>query len=221
MAYKRNKRGSYVLGEEGSQFTVTKREYKELQTLVKRANQRRVDVAHRYYDKMATADVMIGVDYEEYMKLLTNKGFITEKYSTRLSQFKSKEDVKNLLKELRTVTKRGYGSDRVNDVRYKMIEQINENYGSQGEELAKRIEEMADSELISMYLQADREIIEDLFYYDGDDDYIEEQVNKVMTYIDKLTKGSTNKKLSKSKIKQGFKEYKARQRNKKAKKTRK
>lgn len=221
MAYKRNKRGSYVLGDEGSQFTVTKREYKELQTLVKRANQRRVDVAHRYYDKMSTADVMIGVDYEEYMKLLTNKGFITEKYSTKLLQFKSKEDVKNLLKELRTVTKRGYGSDRVNDVRFKMIEQINENYGSQGEELAKRIEEMADSELISMYLQADREIIEDLFYYDGDDDYIEEQVNKVMTYIDKLTKGSTNKKLSKSKIKQGFREYKARQRNKKSKKTRK
>ena len=87
MGYKKNNRGSYVLGEDGQEFTVTKREYEEMQTLVKRANQRRVDTAHRYFDTMSNANAMVGVDYEEYMKLLNSKGFITEKYSTKLSQF--------------------------------------------------------------------------------------------------------------------------------------
>ena len=38
MGYKKNNRGSYVLGQEGNEFTVTKKEQEELQTLVKRAS---------------------------------------------------------------------------------------------------------------------------------------------------------------------------------------
>ena len=40
MGYKKNNRGSYILGSDGNEFTVTKREHEELKTLVKRANQR-------------------------------------------------------------------------------------------------------------------------------------------------------------------------------------
>lgn len=219
MAYKKNNRGSYVLGEEGNQFTVTKREYNEIQSLVKRANQRRVDNAHRYYDKMSTANVMVGIEYDTYMNLLNEKGFITEKYTTKLSQFNSKDDVKSLLKELKTVTKKGYGSNRVDDVRYKMIEQIQKNYGSSGEPLIDRISELSDGELLSMYLMSDKEIIAELFYPpETHEDYVEDQVNQTLTYIDKLTSGSKSNKLSKATYKKGFKNYKQRQRTKKKKK---
>lgn len=215
MAYKKNNRGSYVLGEEGNQFTVTQREYAEMQTLVKRANQRRIDTAHRYYDNMNTANVMVGVEYDTYMNLLNEKGFITEKYSTRLNQFNSKDDVKSLLKELRTVTKKGYGSTRVDDVRYKMVEQIKENYGSSGDRLIERISEMSNGELLSVYLMSDREIVEALFYREEDEDYVDEQVNKTLTYIDKLLGGNKSNKLSSKEFKKGFKNYKQRQRSKK------
>lgn len=215
MAYKKNNRGSYVLGEEGNQFTVTQREYAEMQTLVKRANQRRIDTAHRYYDNMNTANVMVGVEYDTYMNLLNEKGFITEKYTTRLNQFNSKDDVKSLLKELRTVTKKGYGSTRVDDVRYKMVEQIKENYGSSGDRLIERISEMSNGELLSVYLMSDREIVEALFYREEDEEYIEEQVNKTLTYIDRLVGGNKSNKLSSKEFKKGFKNYKQRQRSKK------
>jgi len=220
MGYKKNNRGSYVLGEDGQEFTVTKREYEEMQTLVKRANQRRVDTAHRYFDNMASSNVMVGVEYDRFMELLNEKGFITEKYTSKLSQFNSKDDVKELLKELRTVTKRGYGHNRVDDVRYKMIEQVQENYGSQGDRLVERISNMSDGELLSMYLMSDRAIIESIFYGDGDDNQVENLATKTLTYIDRLTGGSTAKKLDSKVFKKGFNSYKARQRYKKNKRGR-
>lgn len=215
MGYKKNRFGSYVLGEDGNEFTVTKKEYETINTLVKRANQRRVDTAHRYFDSMNNANVMVGVEYDSYMNILNEKGFITEKYTTKLSQFNSKDDVKDLLKELKTVTKRGYGHNRVDDVRYKMIEQIQENYGSQGDKLVERISEMPDGQLLSMYLMADKEIIEEIFYREDGD--IEDQVEKVDTYIDRLLGGSKSNKLNQATFKKGFKAYKQRQRNKKGK----
>ena len=218
MAYKKNKRGSYILsGEDGSHFTVTQREYKELQTLVKRANQRRVDVAHRYYDNMSNANVMVGVEYESYMELLEKKGFITEKYTTRLDQFNSKKDVKSLLSELKQVTKRGYGQNRVEDIRYSMIERIENNYGSSGDKLIEKIKEMDKSELLAMYLMADKEIIEDIYGSGDDEEIVDELASKSMSYIENLLKGSQAKKMDSKQYKKGFRAYK----NRKSKKSKK
>lgn len=216
MAYKKNKRGSYILtSEDGSHFTVTQKEYKELQTLVKRANQRRVDVAHRYYDNMSNANVMVGVEYNSYMDLLESKGFITEKYTTRLNQFNSKDDVKSLLSELKQVTKRGYGQNRVDDIRYSMIERIEINYGSSGDKLIEKIKEMDKAELLSMYLMADKEIIEDIYGSGDDEEIVEELASKSMSYIENLLKGSQASKMNSNQYKKGFRVYK----NRKSKKT--
>ena len=216
MAYKKNRRGSYILtSDDGSHFTVTQREYKELKTLVKRANQRRVDVAHRYYDGMSNANVMVGVEYNSYMELLESKGFITEKYTTRLNQFNSKDDVKSLLRELKQVTKRGYGQNRVDDIRYSMIERIENNYGSSGDKLIEKIKEMDKSELLSMYLMADKEIIEDIYGSGDDEEIVDELASKSLTYIEKLLKGSQAKKIDSKQHKKGFRAYK----NRKSKKT--
>lgn len=196
MAFKKNNRGSYVLtGEDGQEFTVTKSEYQQLQTLTKRANQRRVDRAHAYYDKLSETDFMTGKSYDGYMKLLNDKGFITEKYSTSLKQFKSKADVKSQLKELQEVTKRGYGNARLDDIRYKMLEQINTNYGSNGEELYNRIENLSDSELLSFYLTADKDILNEVFYLDAD---VQALSNQDLATVDSfLAKNSRSKALTK------------------------
>lgn len=184
MAFKKNRFGSYILQDEnGQEFTVTKKEYKDLQTYTKRANQRRVDVAHRYYDKLEDSDFMTGKSYDSYMKLLEDKGFITEKYSTSLKQFKSKDDVKDLIKELKTVTTPKYGSTRLMKIRYKMLEQINKNYGSAGKDLYDRINTMNDSDLLSMYLTSDKDIIHEIFYLD---DEVKDMIEKTNTEIDVL-----------------------------------
>ena len=217
MRYKKNSYGSYILtNKDGNEFTVTQKEYKELQTLVKRANQRRVDKAHRYYDTLVDSNMMVGKDYDSYMEVLREKGFITEKYSTSLQQFKSKEDVTELLKELRAVTKKGYGNNRVDDIRYKMIEQINEEYGLVGSSLAHRIEKMSDGELLGIYLLADKDIVGSLFYLSTGVEPID-QVNKSNTYIDTLLEGSVASKKDMKEFKKGFKNYKARQKRKRQK----
>ena len=219
MKYRRNNRGSIILdGSDGSQFTITKKEREELNTLVKRANQRRVDVAHRYYDGLVDSEMMVGKDYEGYMELLESKGFITEKYSTNLSQFQSKDDVKEMLKELRQVTKRGYGQDRIDNVRYTMIEQIRQNYNGMGLELEKRIQSMSRSELLGIYLLADEEVIREIFY--PEDEIVEGKVNETMTYIDTLLAGSKEKQLSRKEYLKGFKNFKARKKRKEKRKKR-
>lgn len=216
MAFKKNNRGSYILGEEGNQFTLTQKEYKELNTYVKRANQRRVDVAHRYFDTMSNANVMVGIEYEGYMNLLYDKGFITEKYTTSLKQFKSKDDITSLLKELKSVTKRGYGSNRVDDIRYSMVERLKDNYGGASKTLQDKILSMDKSQLLSMYLQADKDIIQDIY---GSPPVTSEELDQLIeqtsSYIDKLIGGSTANKLLENEYKKGFKNYKQRQRTKK------
>lgn len=211
MKYRRNNRGSIILdGNDGNQFTITKREREELNTLVKRANQRRVDVAHRYYDGLVDSEMMVGKDYDGYMELLESKGFITEKYSTSLSQFQSKDDVKEMLKELRQVTKRGYGQNRIDDVRYRMIEQIRENYNGQGKELEERIKSMSRSELLGLYLLSDKEIIQSIFY--PTEDIVESKASETNAYIDTLLNGSTDNKLSKKEYQKGFNAFRQRKR---------
>ena len=101
-----------------------------------------------------------------------------------------------------------------------MIEQVQENYGSQGDRLVERLSNMSDGELLSMYLMSDKEIVEEIFYNDEDESIAENLVDKIMTHIDKLTGGSTARKLDSKVFKKGFNNYKARQRYKKNKKGR-
>lgn len=218
MAYKRNNRGSIILEDNyGNNFTITKKEQQEFNMYLKRANQRRTDVAHRYYDQLNESEIMIGKSYDSYMKLLQDKGFITEKYKGGFNQFDSKNDFKSMLKELKEVTKRGYGSNRIDDIRYKMLERIEENFGSQGEELYKRIAEMDKAELLSIYTLSADEIVKTVYGCDRAKD-TNELVEKSLSEINVLLKDSKAIHTeNKTQFNKGFRNYKARQRTKKAK----
>ena len=119
------------------------------------------------------------------------------------------------MRELKQVTKRGYGQNRVDDIRYSMIERIENNYGSSGDKLIEKIKEMDKSELLSMYLMADKEIIEDIYGSGDDEEIVDELASKSLTYIEKLLKGSQAKKIDSKQHKKSFRAYK----NRKSKKT--
>lgn len=189
MAYKRNRFGSIILGEKGNEFTLTKKEQKELDVLVKRANQRRMDKAERYYNGIGNQKNMEGISYEGYMGLLNQKGFITEKYTSNKNQFNSKDDIKDLLKELRAVTKKGYGNDRIDDIRAWMLAKVNENYQG-NQDLMDRINGMKDNQLLSIYLHND-DIIKDLWGSSEVTEQEEEQhANKLHSDLNYWLKGT-------------------------------
>lgn len=183
MAYKRNRYGSIIFTDDkGKEFTITKKEQQEIKTYVKRANQRRLDKAKRYYEGIKDNINMRGISNESYLDLMTSKGFITEKYKTDLKQFKNKDEVKDFIKELKTVTKRGYGEDRVEDIRKSMIKRTKQNYGiSQTRTLIERLKGLTRAELLSIYLHND-EIVKTL-YGSGKTDNIEELISKTESDI--------------------------------------
>ena len=212
MRYKKNNRGSYILmGNDGNEFTVTKKEYEEIKKLTKRANQRRTDRTHMYYDTLADSEGMKGVSFESYQQLLEDKGFITEKYTSSLQQFNSKKDVTEMLKTLREVTKKGYGLNRIDDIRYSMIDQVNKHFGDAGIDLVDRIKQMGRAEVLKVYLSSDKEIISNIYYLDSDVE-VENFVESSGTYIDKLLSGSLAKKITEGEFKKGRANYQARKR---------
>lgn len=178
MAYKRNRFGSIVLkGDDGKEFTVTKKEQEQLKVYVKRANQRRLDKARAYYKDVKNQPNMKGISHESYMHLLTEKNFITERYSTSLKQFKSKDDVKDLLKELKAVTKRGYGNKRLDDIRSSMNRRLIETYGENDSRmLREQLSTITNAELLTIYLHND-EIVKTIY----GSDITEEQVTALLT----------------------------------------
>ena len=91
-----------------------------------------------------------------------------------------------------------------------MIERIESNYGSSGDRLVERIKEMDKAELLSMYLMADKEIIEDIYGSGDDEEIVEELASKSMSYIENLLKGSQASKMNSNQYKKGFRAYKNR-----------
>ena len=189
MAYKKNRYGSIVLTDDnGKEFTITKKEQETIKIYVKRANQRRTDKAHRYYDDVKNQVNMKGISYQAYQDLMTSKGFLTEKYSSSFKQFKSKDDLKDFIKELKTVTKRGYGDKRIDDIRESMIKRVDENFGDEGNELVKKINSLDKGQLLSLYLHNDN--IVQTIYGSGDDMIeIEHLATKSLSDINYYLKG--------------------------------
>lgn len=189
--YEKNRYGSIILRDyNGEKFTITKKEQQELKTLVKRANQRRYDKLDKYYNMTKNQANMKGISKVVYGDLLQSKGFITDKYSSSFKQFNSKKEYKEYIKELKGVTKKGYGNNRIKDIRETMIKRSNENYGVYGDNITNIIKNLKDSELLSLYLNND-DVIENIYGSGDDDEEIVEQIaHRVKSKINKALKGN-------------------------------
>ena len=181
--YNKNRYGSIVLTDDkGNNFTITRKEQAELKKFTKRANQRRYDKTDKYYNMVKNQQNMKGISKEAYRNLLESKGFITEKYSSAFNQFKSKNDFKEYMKELKGVTKRGYGDNRIKEIRESMIKRVNEQYGEIGNNLKELLSNINDGALISLYTHND-ELIQEIYYNDVNEDILLEQVTKTESDI--------------------------------------
>ena len=180
--YNKNKFGSIVLTDRnGESFTITKKQQNEIKTLVKRANEKRKYYSEKFYNDVKNQNNMKGISKEAYSNLLNKKGFITEKYSTSFNQFRSKKEVQHFIKELKSVTKKGYYNNhkKVKDIRKSMIRQVNNMFGNDGKRVNKLIKSISDSDLMSLYINNDS-LIQEIYYSDNT---VEEFVSKTESDI--------------------------------------
>ena len=192
--YNKNRFGSIVLTDNnGNNFTITKKEQAQIKTLVKRANTKRSYYIDKYYSQTKSNNNMKGVSKEVYQNLLTSKGFVTEKYSTSFNQFKSKADVKDFIKELKQVTKKGYngGLNKANEIRQSMIKQVEKMYGNDAIEINDILNNVNDVDLMSLYIHNDN-LIKDLYYpHDSVDMFVEKMksdINYALKQIEEVNK---------------------------------
>lgn len=187
--YNKNRFGSIVLTDNnGNNFTITKKEQAQIKTLVKRANTRRNYYIDKYYNQTKSNNNMKGVSKEVYQNLLTSKGFVTEKYSTTFNQFKSKADVKDFIKELKQVTKKGYngGLNKANEIRQSMIKQVEKMYGNDAIEINDILNDVNDVDLMSLYIHNDN-LIKDLYYpHDSVDMFVEKMKSDINYALKKI-----------------------------------
>ena len=188
--YNKNRFGSIVLTDDnGNNFTITKKEQAQIKTLVKRANTKRSYYIDKYYNQTKSNNNMKGVSKEVYQNLLTSKGFVTEKYSTTFNQFKSKADVKDFIKELKQVTKKGYngGLNKANEIRQSMIKQVEKMYGNDAIEINDILNDVNDVDLMSLYIHNDN-LIKDLYYPNESVDMFVEKMKSDINYALKKIK---------------------------------
>ena len=187
--YNKNRFGSIVLTDNnGNNFTITKKEQAQIKTLVKRANTKRSYYIDKYYNQTKSNNNMKGVSKEVYQNLLTSKGFVTEKYSTTFNQFKSKADVKDFIKELKQVTKKGYngGLNKANEIRQSMIKQVEKMYGNDAIEINDILNSVNDVDLMSLYIHNDN-LIKDLYYpHDSVDMFVEKMKSDINYALKKI-----------------------------------
>ena len=174
--YVKNRYGSIVQTDKnGNNFTITKKEQSMIKTLVKRANSKRSYYNDKYYNEVKNNNNMKGVSKEVYSNLLSRKGFITEKYSSSFNQFNSKEDVKDFIKELKQVTKKGYtsGGNKAKEIRESMKNQLERMYGNDGNRAYSVIKSINDADLMSIYIHNDNIIREVYYPEDSVDQFID------------------------------------------------
>ena len=184
--YNKNRYGSIILNDKnGNEFRITKKEQQEMKMLIKRANTKREYYANKYYNDVVKNSNMRGVSKEVYKQLLTKKGFISEKFSSSFNQFKSKDDYKDFIKELRQITKKGYYqvNKSVKAIRESLNKQLNRLYGNQAKPIKDLIKSISDSDLMSLYIHND-DIIKDLYYSDSDvDSFVDKTESDIMVAL--------------------------------------
>lgn len=133
-------------------FTITEKQHKELQRLTRNANAKRQRQLNRYMDTLNNVRGYENVSSLHRAEDLENRGFLTEKYSTNLKQFNSKEDFKAHMEGLRSVNRPNYNKSKINRLRKDMELNI---FRKTDDDTYKRLRYYTDEEILSIYLNMD------------------------------------------------------------------
>ena len=168
---KRNTNTTYSDGVLTSRY---KNEYKRL---VKNTNSKRSRMIDKYYNEIKNTPNMTGISKEAFAKQLEDKGFISKKLSTSLKGFNSLAEVKNEIKDLKTINKPYYFENNISQLRNRMLRQIYRNTGKQGTEIANMIKNLSNAQLVNLYNNASEDFLEEIFDSDSVGDTQEERAS--------------------------------------------
>ena len=171
---KHKRRKTNVIYSDG---ILTNRYKNEYQRLVKNTNAKRNRMIDKYYNEIKNTPNMVGISKEAFAKQLEDKGFISKKLSTSLKGFNSLAEVKNEIKDLKTINKPYYFEGIIGGLRNRMIRQIHRNTGKQGSEIANMIKNLSNAQLINLYNNASEDLLEEIFESDSVGDTEEERAS--------------------------------------------
>ena len=156
---------------------LTNRYKNEYQKLVKNTNAKRSRIIDKYYNEIKNTPNMTGISKEAFAKQLEDKGFISKKLSSSLKGFNSLAEIKNEIKDLKTINKPYYFENNISELRTRMLRQIYRNTGKQGSEIANMIKNLSNAQLVNLYNNASEELLDEIFESDSVGDTEEERAS--------------------------------------------
>lgn len=199
MAYKKNRYGS-IITEDGS--TITKKMQEEYKRQVKNYNAKRSRMINEYYNEAKNTPGMRGLNKKVFEQQLQEKGFIAPKLSSSFKFFNSRESFKREAREVKVISKQDYESDRLFKARDRMVNQVYENFNSDGDKIASILSNLTDKEFTLMYMSAPSEVVQGLYYSKAG---TEEARNKTLTDLEIAIRNILPKKGRSERLKQiGF-----------------
>ena len=171
---KHKRRKTNVTYSDGILTNRYKNEYKRL---VKNTNSKRNRMIDKYYNEIKNTPNMTGISKEAFAKQLEDKGFISKKLSSSLKGFNSLAEVKNEIKDLKTINKPYYFENNISELRNRMLRQIHRNTGKKGTEIANMIKNLSNAQLVNLYNNASEDFLEEIFDSDSVGDTQEERVS--------------------------------------------
>ena len=204
MAYKRNRFGSIVMDG----FTITQKEQREYILNVKKSNSKRKYLIDKYYNEVKDSSYMKGISKESFTTTLEQRGFIPEKFTTSFKGITSKKDFKMELQDLKVMTKKDYNESKIDEIKAKMLRQINYNLGKSGEDIYNNISNMSRSEILNLYINSPDDMLAEIYGSDGSYDDEEERAERTRSTIAIVKRNITNKKNRDKRMKELDKEVK-------------
>ena len=171
---KHKRRKTNVIYSDG---ILTNRYKNEYQKLVKNTNAKRSRMIDKYYNEIKNTPNMVGISKDAFAKQLEDKGFISKKLSSSLKGFNSLAEVKNEIKDLKTINKPYYFEGIIGKLRSRMLRQIYRNTGKQGSEIANMIKNLSNAQLVNLYNNASEDLLEEIFESDSVGDTDEERAS--------------------------------------------
>ena len=160
-----------------SDGVLTNRYKNEYQRLVKNTNAKRSRMIDKYYNEIKNTPNMTGISKDAFAKQLEDKGFISKKLSSSLKGFNSLSEVKNEIKDLKTINKPYFFENNISELRNRMLRQIYRNTGKQGTEIANMIKNLSNAQLVNLYNNASEDLLDEIFESDSVGDTEEERAS--------------------------------------------
>lgn len=152
--YRYTAKSVFFTGATGQKIRIARATQQELQKVVRKANRLRKNTLKQLYENDPRSSIM---DLESYEDILSEEGLLPEKFSQRLSQFRSSKEIRKYIKKLKKETEKGFKDYSVRASRTFWINRVEEYGGNDPRalQIVKRIEKLNDTQVREMFIGYD------------------------------------------------------------------